>query len=503
MYRLPVVQHCDVSPDSGLVGRAEAFAERLVRDEPTLGPGGPFRDLVLDHLEEGPTLHIDDLGEIPLLERFHSAVFLEDRARLRAGSGDFVATCAPPNPRFVDYTEHQLGLGDVRWLYPVPRSDPLRVATASWTDRSVRRLLLHALRTDRLRYVHPNMGTCAVWAVAKLLQSASRRPISVIAPPPVLTHKVNDKIWFTRVVKHLFGRHLVPRTMEVFNYTALAAAVCHLLHDGSRAIVVKVPDSAGGSGNLVLDPARVRGDSMAGVRRRLKKQLRELPWEPGARLLVGVWESDVLAAPSSQLWIPAEADGLPVVEGLYEQAIEGPTGEFRGSRPARLPQEFLEEFAACSWVLARLFQRLQYVGRCSFDAILVGTDLRSARLELIECNGRWGGTSTPMTLVNRLFGDWENKPYAARKCMVDGLREKSFDDVLTHFEPATLDVRTGRGSLVFYNPGRIRADSGIDAVAFADDWDRASNLVQYDVPNRLREMVAVGMPLRQRSSCNA
>ena len=69
-----------------------------------------------------------------------------------------------------------------------------------------------------------------------------------------------------------------------------------------------------------------------------------------------------------------------------------------------------------SWLLAVLFQRLGYVGRCSFDLLVVGESLATARAEFLECNGRWGGTSGPMMLMNRLFGDWATRPYATMEC---------------------------------------------------------------------------------------
>jgi hypothetical protein len=33
----------------------------------------------------------------------------------------------------------------------------------------------------------------------------------------------------------------------------------------------------------------------------------------------------------------------------------------------------------------------------------------SLTLHWVECNGRWGGTSIPMTLANRLLGDWTRR----------------------------------------------------------------------------------------------
>jgi hypothetical protein len=45
--------------------------------------------------------------------------------------------------------------------------------------------------------------------------------------------------------------------------------------------------------------------------------------------------------------------------------------------------------------------------------ILLGEDPEHARIEFLECSGRWGGALLPITLMNRLFGDWQVQPYAA------------------------------------------------------------------------------------------
>ena len=51
---------------------------------------------------------------------------------------------------------------------------------------------------------------------------------------------------------------------------------------------------------------------------------------------------------------------------------------------------------------ALLFQKLRFFGRCSLDCVLTGADQGEQRVHWIECNGRWGGVSIPMTLANRL-----------------------------------------------------------------------------------------------------
>ena len=99
----------------------------------------------------------------------------------------------------------------------------------------------------------------------------------------------------------------------------------------------------------------------------------------------------MIGTPSVQLWIPPRLQGPPMVEGIFAQALANCVGTFQGSSKSDLPGSLSQEIVNSSWQLAELFQRLGYVGRCSFDLILVGDNLGSCRPEFIECNGRWGG----------------------------------------------------------------------------------------------------------------
>jgi hypothetical protein len=120
--------------------------------------------------------------------------------------------------------------------------------------------------------------------------------------------------------------------------------------------------------------------------------------------------------------------------------------------------------------------------------LLVGRDLDNCRTEFIECNGRWGGTSGPMTLMNRLFGDWTRRPYATNECEVAGLGALSFSDVLEAFGDDLYDARTGTGSLIFYNPGALQSHQEIDVLVLDRSWEAAARRANRDIPRRLRAL---------------
>ncbi|MHC4989448.1 MAG: hypothetical protein ACYTGC_00565, partial [Planctomycetota bacterium] len=298
----------------------------------------------------------------------------------------------------------------------------------------------------------------------------------------------NHKLAFADIVRTLLGPDMVPSTSEASNFAVLSTRVRDLAQ-AFRFVGLKVPDSAGGGGTLVVEAERFRTKSLASIRRTLKEILWGLSWSGERPLLVGAWETEVLCSPSVQLWIPPGGDE-PVVEGVFEQYIDWSGHSFVGARPARITDASIEQIVNQCSLLGMLFQQLGYVGRCSFDALLVGQSFDDARLEFVECNGRWGGTSTPMTLMNRLFGDWMRQPYAVRECPVDGLDRFVLADLMQQLAADLWDSRTGTGRIILYNPDRMQAHAAINILALGETWEGAEALVCATVPEELRAMVA-------------
>lgn len=493
--QFPVVEHADIHSDPRPPAEAEALAERLVEEHTELRVPDEFRPLMPDRLESKPTLHLDDLSEITRLDPGDDVRFYQDRAVLRAGDLDFVATCADCVAGHEDYCRETLGLGTPEWIRPRRPQNPLRIAEACYEDAGVRQYLVDRIRQGELTYLHPHMGTLAVWELAALLSEDAGRPLRVIAPPPRLSRWVNNKVAFAEVVRRMFGTDSIPKTESAWNLSMLAARVRELAEE-STSLCLKLPDAAGGGGNVLLNTARLRGRNLSDIEHIIRQAVRRIEWNGERELLVDVWESNVICAPSVQLWIPPEDENEPVVEGIFEQVLEG-DGAFTGTVPAALPEDVAGEIANRCWLLGRLFQRLGYIGRCSFDLILVGRDITECRPEFIECNGRWGGTSIPMMLMNRLFGDWKSQPFAVRVFHhIAGLERISFPGLLSRFESDLFEIRTGSGSLIFYNPGRLHYQSGISVIALADTVENAVARLRDDVEPVLRSLANTPAPCR-------
>jgi hypothetical protein len=167
------------------------------------------------------------------------------------------------------------------------------------------------------------MGTLACWELAALLRGAGRRPLEVIAPLPAVTQWVNDKTCFSRTAARLLGKPSVPRYRVADNLALLAEHVRELV-EVVDTVGVKLPDAAGGGGNILVDSDSIRGRSLREIRELLAGELAWLPDAAETHVLATAWESGVTAAPSSQLWIPPICDGAPVVEGVFESPRDAP-----------------------------------------------------------------------------------------------------------------------------------------------------------------------------------
>ncbi len=353
MSKTTVVTHHSYTLTASEDLRIGRLTRQYLCDFPEIKLEDTFRRLRARNFEHLPSLHLDDSSAIAGMEYFPEDVFLQDRARMRAGTQDVVATCTPACEAFEYYCTETLALGKPRWLRVEPPGDPIKLAAGCWTDRNTRELLVHMLKKGEFSRIHPYMGSFHIWALGQLLSKAAKRPLEVLAPPPGLVRRVNDKAWFTSLVSRLLGEAYIPESYQVYNYATLAKVIKVFLEDTPH-IVVKLPDSAGGKGNLLLDPARYKGDSVGVIRARLRDDLRPLHWEGQSRLLVSCWEEAVICSPSAQLWIPPIDAGEVVIEGYYNQNILNSSGDFMGSTPVRFPVALEDEMTRCCALLGSL-----------------------------------------------------------------------------------------------------------------------------------------------------
>lgn len=319
-----------------------------------------------------------------------------------AGDQDFILLSRPRVPRFEAYLSQTLQLGAPRVLAVPYRRDPgYSLAGACRKHAPSLAVLVAAARSAGGLNIVPYIACGNVWQLAAAIAREADVPVRVTGAPPRISRLANDKSWFTQCIQELLGAQALPPTFTTFGPSALAGRLRYLAERHAR-VVLKTPSSAGSMGNLVFDSADILGKPLADLRTQVLEALQTIGCHDRYPILVGVWEHPVICSPSAQLWVPAMRDGPPILEGIFVQSIQGTTSKFIGAEPAVLPAPINSRFAREALMLATLLQKLGYFGRVSFDALLLGNDMDCAVLHWIECNGRWGGTSIPMSVAHRL-----------------------------------------------------------------------------------------------------
>lgn len=429
-----------------------------------------------------PTLHLDDVSAIPFLVDIAGVEEYQHRARLRAGDDDLVAAVTPLSEGYEEYCRTTLGLGRATFVAAPPAGGGmLAVSRACGAEPALSRLAAEAARRGGLA-IHPYMGIEAVWELAKRIAATSGTKVRVLGPPPPVTWIANDKALFEDLVSAVLGRSWLVESRRESTVPALVASLFELARAHER-VALKRLRCASAMGNLVLDGAELRGAGRDATESLVESFLDRTEWRGDEAVLVVAWEAAALS-PSTQLWIPPAEEGPPRLDGVYEQILEGATKVFVGSRPARFAEPLRLAIGSAALEVGAALQAMGYVGRCSFDHLVVGDPRSEPALRFTECNGRWGGTSTPMSLVDRIFPG-HRPPYRAQDFVHPGLVGVSLKEVLTRAGDELFDVRTGRGRYLFYNVGPLRRFGKLDVVALGSTQDEAETALEEDLPARL------------------
>ena len=124
-------------------------------------------------------------------------------------------------------------------------------------------------------------------------------------------------------------------------------------------------------------------------------------------------------------------------------------------------------------IVARILQKMGYTGRCSFDLVLCGKKIEDAHLKFVECNGRWGGGSLPMTLMNRLFEDHRLQPYIHRKIQSKWLIRVRFSKFIEVFDDVLYSAKTNQGWAIVTNLALMTVNGHVDLITLGENVEQA------------------------------
>lgn len=434
-----------------------------------------------------PALHLEDVSAIPFLSGIAGVEEYQHRARVRAAAGDAYATLTDVEPVYDAYCVDRLRLG--RATHIATRANdaahPLAVAEGCMAGEALDRVTALARRAGRL-VIHPYMAIEPVWELARRSADRTGARVTVLGPPPPVLWLANDKALFDQLVNAVLGPGWTPETRRASTVPAIAANLRALasVHD---AVGLKRTRCASAMGNQVFASPGLRGQSAEAVEETVSSFLERTEWIRPETVLAVAWET-AAASPSTQWWIPPAAAGPPRLDGIYEQILEGDRKVFVGSRPSTLPEAVNRRLAQASGRVAAALQSLGYLGRCSFDHLVLGDLDGDFLIRFTECNGRWGGTSTPMHLVDRLVTRTRGvrPPYRAQGVRAPHLSGAGFDHLLDLAGGEAFDPLEGTGRYIFYNVGPLAAFGKFDVIALGDTQDAAERAMVETLPKLLR-----------------
>ncbi len=431
---------------------------------------------------ETPTLHLEDVSAIPFVSVIPGVERYQHRARVRADTGDVFAAVTPISEGYEPYCREVLGLGAPGTVVAEPTSEPTAVAKACASGTAWKKLLQWAGAGPVA--IHPYMAIEDVWELAGRMR-AERIDAFVVGPTTEALWVANDKATLDEVVRELVGDDLVVRT-AISRDPATIAENLRNLADHSEKVGLKRTRCASAMGNAVFRSEDVRSLPPDGVLGLVEEFLEATQWAGEEEVLAVQWVETHIS-PSTQMWIPPVGVGDPLLEGIYEQLLLGDEKVFLGSRPARLGEAVHRRLGEASRIVAAAFQGMGYVGRCSFDFIVAGDPNGDFDVHFTECNGRWGGTSTPMFLVDRLGLRDENgrRPYHAQDFVHESLVGMSFHELLRLVGDDLYDPRSNQGRFVLYNVGPLERDGKFDVISLGRTPEEAAEGIAEVLPRKL------------------
>ena len=430
---------------------------------------------------ELPTLHLDDVSGIPFLSGVEGVDEYQHRARIRCGDGDLFATVTEPAAGYENYCRQYLGLGSPEHVFAHPENGALEVANGCKVGATYQRLVEKTRESSGL-LIEPYMGIEDAWALAQMISSDSGCCVQMVSPPPEVMWVANDKALFSELVADVLGEEALVVTRTAKDVSTLVGRIREISSEGVR-IALKRPRCASAMGNRLLHCEDLVGLGDSALEKLVSDALASMDWPEGEEVIVCVWEETDLS-PSTQWWIPPRGNGAPRIDGIYEQILEGEEKLFVGSRPSNHPKSINDALVSQSRPVVMALQELGYVGRCSFDHLIVGDPEDDPVLRITECNGRWGGTSTPMHLVDR--GIPGKRPaYRAQDFIHENLIGVPFTEICDRIGDRLYDVRTGEGQFLLYNVGPLVLSGKFDVIGIGNNAAEADQLLTEVLPELL------------------
>lgn len=421
-----------------------AISARYCKENPALCDRQMFGPFVKQGWSPAPTIYFEDHRVVDLISDAGAAAY-EYRMLGLASDEDYYLVGSRRNRSFEHYLEDEAGLGSPTVIRINLNPGSTIASTASQNTALIDRFAKIARQHSGLNLI-AYQSSADVWHLAKEIADRAQTPVWVAGPFPELTKKSNDKLWFAELAAELLGSQSIPTTHRQSSKSVILQDLREL-SDKHDQLILKLPSSAGGVGNIRISSEQIRSQTNEQLFSTLSDLLEVKTWQTGQDVLVGVWDAHVTHSPSVQMWVPKLRNGLPIIEGIFEQLVIGSQGSFVGAKRADLPQTIIEQLCSEALVLATSLQLMGYYGRLSLDTVLIQSD-DIADIHWIEANARWGGVSIPLTVSHR----FSNQVSKSSPVIIQRRMDGELSEALAYSDLEQLTLTNGTDGFLFMLP---------------------------------------------------
>lgn len=437
-----------------------------------------YQSLILQKLPENRSalLNIENFSSVDLLGRHKGLESYFSRALLRSRHEDIVIGLFSSMAGYLKYMSERLQLGTPHYIHFPPLKTDLHEPPFALLlkDKETQQQIISCLRGREL-VIQPFMASKDAWDFAKSLQEEFKVDpnVKVLGPLPLLSKSVNNKIIFLSMMKMLLGEDASINFASSFYLSEIVEHIKRKVEIYGK-VLLRFPNSATGCASILINQSLIEEEpDFFGY---IQSWLEKYDWKEGEQeLMVTGWELDVVASPSAQTWIFPEKTKSPMIEKIVNQKFSLENSLlFSGCSFPNFNCEVSREIYRKSLIACSFLQQMGYSGRCSFDFVVLQKNGKTS-VKFVECNGRWGGGSSPLVLMNRLFKGEEEKYYTVDSISDILLAKVSFLEFLEKFDDILYDARTKKGWAVVYKPSWEEGERSFELLTIGDSTKEATD----------------------------
>lgn len=393
---------------------------------------------------------IDNIKNNEKIYNEHNFLFVADK-------NDILITRKPVNIYFEKYISKKVG-------YSLPTIITLR---HNYNSKSFYESIINDKKTileiinlvknnSDNQTIHPYLYNNSIKQIGDILISCSGKNINYESPPSLLKQKLKQKIYFKTLVKNILGDNKTPPFYIAENIEAFIKIIKQLESKKSMAML-KLPFKIGSQNNYKINIKNSK--KIINVIKKINDLIDNGTNYFKEPLLIEKFIESAKCFPTVQLFIKGE--GRIKLIRICNQIIDFNWRCIGSNYPVNLKYELKEKIIEDSLKLARYISTTGYKGNCNFDLIV-----KNNSYYFLECNPRWGSTSYPSLLMQKLFPDNKNY-YYAEELYSPELKNLSVALLLKKSDTYLYDKLNNDEGIIIYNISKLQLFGKMSYISFS------------------------------------